>query len=211
MSRLRWIVVLLWIAASLATFAWSLVPAGTETRRITLEPVDLTQAVPALGAGTASDPPSSQPMWTPPLTVEDSLPSRLRLGADEHVRLSLAAVEGVDDRLRLMAAAHLRAVGADVEPAAEVSLPLAGTVPVHFGWTVTAREAGLTWFSLSLRLRGVTATGAPIGERLVWARSQALPARGWLRLPAPLARWGGLISALIGMSAACWMAREGRS
>lgn len=210
MLRLRWLVVLVWIAASLSAVAWSLIPSETAADRFTLEPVDLAQAAPALVAGAGPDLPSWQPTWTPTSVVEVSLPARLRLDAGEQVRLSLTAVEGSDHRLRLMASAYLRAVGADVSPEAEVSLPLAGTAPIHFNWTVTAREQGTTWLSLSLRLRGVTAQGSPVGESLVWARSQALPSHGWLGLPGPVARWGGLTSALIGALLTYWMTREDR-
>lgn len=208
MRRLRGLIVLAWIASSLIALGWSLIPPKAAAGCITLKPIDLAQAEPTLGAGTASA--SPRPSWTPTLLLEKVLPTRLRLGTGEQVRLILAITESGSNPLRLMAAARLHAVGADVEPTGDVTLPLAGAVPVHFDWTVAARERGPIWLALSLRLRAITDEGTVIGEQLVWALSQALPSQGWLGLPAPLARWGGLTSALIGALAAYWMTREGR-
>ncbi len=210
MSRLRWPAAMVWFAASAAAFAWSLIPARTETRRIALEPVDFRQITPTLGTHPAPDSDSATAARMPTLDLQEMLPSRLRLGAEERVRLIVSAPPGSSDRPSLLATATLHADGTEAEPAGEISLPLTDADPVHFDWRIIARQPGPTWLSLSLHLRFVSADGTLLDERLVWADSTLRTAQSWLGLPAPIARAGGLASSLVAAAVMWRMAREGR-
>ncbi|MEW6568103.1 MAG: hypothetical protein AB1449_08050 [Chloroflexota bacterium] len=171
--------------------------------QVRLDPVDLAAPVPALG-GTADGPTTetAQAASTPPLVLDEGLPARLRLGARERVSLTVTLqdedVSGLAEA-GLTGLASLHAVGARVGPGAEVALPITNRAPARFEWTVTALGRGPIWLSLSLRLRGVSRQGELLGERLVWARAEAVSTQSWLGLTAPAARWVGSVAALVGL------------
>lgn len=210
MSRWRWSVVLLWFATSVAAFAWSLIPARIQARHIRLEPVDCSQAVPTVGTQPISEPTSGPSRWTPPLNLHEALPSRLRLGAKEQVRLAVAAATRSSDCPSLVVTATLHADGAEVRPGGVISLPLTHPHPVHFDWSIATRQTGPTWLSLSLHLGCISADGELLGERLVWADTTPLTTHSWLGLPAPNARAAGLVSSLAAAAVVRQIVHRGR-